>query len=116
MTLIFILLATGIVMLPLGALVGCLVLLPLSSCAVRRLHDIGRSGAWLIPLIAIPGCMVVMLSIALSTLGVLLVATLGSETSPAQYEDGIRAIETALAWTFAVYLTLMMVIIYWAGS
>ena len=116
MTVLFIVLVTSVVLPPLGTLVGCLLFLPLSSCAVRRLHDIGRSGAWLIPLIAIPACMIVLFAIGLSILGVLLVATLGIKTSPSQYEDGIRAIETALTWTFAVYLALMMVMLSLTGS
>jgi hypothetical protein len=60
--------------------------------------------------------MIIVFAIGLSILGVVLVAALGIETSPGQYEDGIRAIETALAWTFAVYLALMMVMPSWAGS
>ena len=84
MTVLFIVLVTSVVLPPLGTLVGCLLFLPLSSCAVRRLHDIGRSGAWLIPLIAIPACMIVLFAIGLSILGVLLVATLGIKTSPSQ--------------------------------
>lgn len=116
MTVIFILLATSIAMAPLGALLGCLMFIPLTSCAVRRLHDIDRSGSWLIPLFVIPACMLIVFAVGLSIFGVILVAALGIETSPGQYEDGIRAIETALAWTFAVYLTLMMVMLSWAGS
>jgi uncharacterized membrane protein YhaH (DUF805 family) len=115
-TAVFIVLVTSVVMPPLGALIGCLVFIPLSSCAVRRLHDIGRSGSWLIPLIAIPACMIIVFAIGLSILGVVLVAALGIETSPSQYEDGIRLIETALAWTFAVYLVLMLVMASWTGS
>lgn len=116
MTVIFILLTTSIAIPPLGALLGCLMFIPLSSCAVRRLHDIDRSGSWLIPLIAIPSCMLLVFAVGLSILGVILVAVLGIETSPGQYEDGIRAIETALAWAFAVYLALIVVMLSWTGS
>lgn len=115
-TAVFILFVTSVVMPPLGALIGCMVFIPLSSCAVRRLHDIDRSGSWLIPLIAIPACMIIVFAIGLSILGVVLVAALGIETSPSQYEDGIRVIETALALTFAAYLVLMLVMLSWTGS
>jgi len=60
--------------------------------------------------------MLIVFAIGLSILGVVLVAALGIETSPSQHEDGIRVIETALAWTFAVYLALMMVMLSWGGS
>lgn len=59
---------------------------------------------------------IIVFAIGLSILGVVLVAALGIETRPGQYQDGIRVIETALAWPFAVYLPLMVVTLSWTGS
>jgi hypothetical protein len=59
---------------------------------------------------------IIVFAIGLSILGVVLVAALGIETRPGQYQDGIRVIETASAWPFAVYLPLMVVTLSWTGS
>ncbi len=111
-----ILLVTSVIMPPLGAVLGCLMAMPLAGCAVRRLHDIGRSGAWLIPMIAIPACMLIVFTVGLSILGVIFVAALGFEMSPSQYEDGIRAIITALAWAFAGCLVATGAMLSWRGN
>ena len=100
---------------PLAAIIALLLILPLGAAATRRLHDVGLSGRWLLPLVVLPLLMLVMLVLGNSMLTLILVAVLDGTVSDGDLSRFFITAETVLAWVWAVSALLSCVAFCWTG-
>lgn len=113
---IVLLLATSLAVPPLGAALAVIVLWPLASAAACRLHDVGRSGLWLLPIAALPMVMLGVLLMGNSMLTLILVASVNRTVSPAEIEHACVLTEEVLGWTLAGSLLATVAVLAWRGT
>ena len=115
-TAVVLVLVTSIILPPLGGLLGLVLAVPIATPAVRRLHDVGLSGFWLLPLLVLPIVLIGVMLFSISIFSLVLAAVIDSSLSQGQVEDVFRTTEIVLAGSFAGWLTLCMIALLWPGS
>lgn len=101
---------------PIGVLLAAVIILPLAGAATRRMHDVGLSGAWLLPLIVIPMLMLIILVLANSMLTLILVAAIDATVSDGEMSRSFVSGETVLAWGFVVSLMASLFVLALPGT
>lgn len=103
---------------PFASLVTLALAIPKLSAAVRRLHDVGRSGWWVL-LKVVPSIICFVLLIAL--LGSALITLVAAGTyEPEMLIDNLKAnIGLCIAYVlsaFASFICTIILIVWWAGD
>lgn len=101
---------------PIGVLLAAFIILPLAGAATRRMHDVGLSGRWLLPLIVIPTLMLIILVLANSMLTLILVAAIDATVSDGDISRAAVSVETVLAWTFGISFVASLATLAWPGT
>jgi uncharacterized membrane protein YhaH (DUF805 family) len=101
---------------PIGVLLAAFIILPLAGAATRRMHDVGLSGRWLLPLIVIPTLMLIILVLANSMLTLILVAAIDAAVSDGDISRAAVSAETVLAWTFGISFVASLAALAWRGA
>lgn len=104
----------SIIVPPLGALVAMLLALPLAGVATRRMHEVGLSGRWLLPLVGIPTAMLAVLVLGNSML--ILVAAVNPTISDGDLSRAFIATETTLAWALGISILASCATLAWHGA
>ena len=100
---------------PIGALLGLVLLPPLVSATTRRLHDVGLTGWWLIPLVAIPAAMLIVLAVGNSMFTLIFLAVLKVNVGESDLTVFFVGAETVLAYALGAWMLLSMVAFAWNG-
>ncbi len=101
---------------PLGGMVAVLLALPLAGASTRRMHDVGLSGRWLLPLVVIPTTMLAVLVLGNSMLVLILVAAVNPTVSDGDLSRVFIATETMLAWALGISIFASCVALAWQGA
>lgn len=115
-TAIVLVLVTSVILPPLGGLLGLVLAVPIATPAVRRFHDVGLSGFWLLPLLVLPIVLIGVVLFSISIFSLVLAAVIDSSLSQGQVGDVFHGIEIVLAWSFAGWFTLCMIALLWPGA
>lgn len=108
--------ALAIIAPPLAVLVAMPLALPLAGAATRRMHDVGLSGRWLLPLVGIPLAMLAVLVLGNSMLVLILVAVVNPTVSDGDLSRAFIAAETMLAWALGICILASCVALAWQGA
>ncbi|WP_332756261.1 DUF805 domain-containing protein [Sphingomonas sp. LB2R24] len=115
-TAVALVLVTSIILPPLGGLLGLVLAVPIATPAVRRFHDVGLSGFWLLPLLVLPIVLIGIVLFSISIFSLVLAAVIDSSLSQGQVGDVFHNIEIVLASAFGGWLMLCLIALLWRGS